>query len=336
MSSVFIVKRELEITEKHPEQRFRFVVRWSEGRAYKAKHLGSYPTRKLAETRQRAVLEQLARGEVPTLRILPATRHATTTTRILCERWFETRVDVKDTTRANFRNSIKNIVERWGDDDPHTISSEDVQAWVADQTAAKKSPGTIKNRLGCLSQILAYGKVEPNPVRDVKLPKGKRRKSALPSRAELARMYAVLPEKNRGVVALMEHGGLRVSSAVAVTWGDWDRPRRRLLVNDKTAAGERWITQIDGLPVMPERPDGVADDARVHQNVTAKSVHAAMVQACKQAGIRRVTPHSLRHLHASRLMHEMAMSPAEVAVRMGHASPSTTIALYTHLVPPEG
>jgi integrase len=51
--------------------------------------------------------------------------------------------------------------------------------------------------------------------------------------------------------------------------------------------------------------------------------------------VKVLTPHRLRHLHASRLMHQGRLSPAEIAVRLGHASPQTTLARYTWIVPPD-
>jgi integrase len=134
-----------------------------------------------------------------------------------------------------------------------------------------------------------------------------------------------------GVVKLMEHSGLRVHEAVAVRHEDWDRRKRRLLVPDsKTYAGERFVDQIDGLPVMP--PAG--GTGRVWPNVTISGIQAAMTRACDQAYVSRFSPHDLRKLHISRCLRS-GMDPSLLAVRAGHSSPNITLSTYSKLIPPD-
>jgi len=52
---------------------------------------------------------------------------------------------------------------------------------------------------------------------------------------------------------------------------------------------------------------------------------------CRRLGITEVTPHGLRHLHASLLLREGLPVPT-VGARLGHAHPGITLAVYSHVV----
>lgn len=334
MTSVYIVPRETVPGKENRPVTTRYHVRVEYGRGV-IDHLGVYATPKLAEDRVRGAREQLARGERPTrLPAAPPPPKPKTTVKALAAEWLETRIDVADNTRKHFKSSIAAIEDRWEETDPELITVADVQAWISE---FEGQPGTIKLRLLALAQILDFGEVDPNPARSKRLkkPRNTRKKYRLPTRAELVKLYAALPVRYHGPVKLMEHGGVRVSGAVGVTWGDWDRAHKRVLVDEKTEAGHRWISQIDGLPEMPKRPDGVRDEDRVWPNLTDQAVRHAMRAACEKAKIGTFSPHDLRHLHLSRLLHSGKLSPAQIAERAGHSSPQITLSTYSHVVPPD-
>lgn len=328
MSSVYVVKRP---TKKGD----RFHVRWEEGRKSKAIHLGSYATEKLAKKRADAARQQLANGEVPTLRIVDQERDGRKIREVAAV-WIKRReMDSKPATLRSFRHSISKINEQWGSRDPASITVDEIQEWM---TTLGYKPSTTRLVLTHLGQILEFADVDPNPLRSSKLvkPKVPRKKTRLPLRSELAAMYAKLAEKNRAAVAMLEHGGLRNSEMISLVWADVHQSRGYLVVRDtKTDAGERIVKQIDGLPVLPDRPSGVSDTARVFQNVTEDSIAAAMRRACRNAGVPPVNPHLLRKLHISRLMHNMKLDPATIAARAGHASPKITLDVYSLMIPEE-
>lgn len=332
MSSVYILKREISPDKKTGARRFRWAVRWEEGRG-RCVYLGTYPTEALAKRRQRSVREMLADGEIPTLRITSTAQYRKFSE--LAAAWLETRIDVADNTRANFESSLTHLNAEWGRHDPGSISVADVQTWIGKQ---KGKPASIRLRLGHLSQILIFGDIEPNPVRSPKLrkPRKVREQYWLPNRPELAAMYGHLTEKHVGITLMMEHAGLRISEAVGLQWGDILPNRGYILVRGtKTHAGERKIQQVNGLPIFPVRPDGASLEARVFPNVTSRSAPAALRRASILAGVQNINPHRLRHLCASRLMHDAHLDPASIAQRMGHSTPQETLRVYTHMIPPD-
>jgi integrase len=114
----------------------------------------------------------------------------------------------------------------------------------------------------------------------------------------------------------------------------------------KTQAGERTIT-IPSEAVAALRHQRIAqaecrllagavwmDDDRVFSNLSGGPVQAcwvehAITEVCDGAGLPRVTPHGLRHLHASLLLGK-GLPLTAVSARLGHASPHITMSIYAH------
>jgi integrase len=57
----------------------------------------------------------------------------------------------------------------------------------------------------------------------------------------------------------------------------------------------------------------------------------ALQRACERLGLPPLTPHGLRHCHASLLLGAGLSLPA-VSARLGHANPSVTMSVYAHVV----
>lgn len=59
------------------------------------------------------------------------------------------------------------------------------------------------------------------------------------------------------------------------------------------------------------------------------TVQRAMRETCRRLGLPQMTPHGLRHLHASLLLAEGLPLPA-VSQRLGHANTQVTASVYAH------
>ncbi len=64
-------------------------------------------------------------------------------------------------------------------------------------------------------------------------------------------------------------------------------------------------------------------------------IQRLVARVCRTAGLRKRTPHDLRHTYATLLLMEH-ISPAYVQKQLGHSTISTTIDIYGHWVPGEG
>jgi integrase/recombinase XerD len=86
-----------------------------------------------------------------------------------------------------------------------------------------------------------------------------------------------------------------------------------------------WLTHRNPRWLCPNR----RGTATLHRKVLWRTVR----QAAAKAGItRRVTPHTLRHSYATRLL-EQKIDTRIVQILLGHANIATT-AIYTHLTEP--
>src|SRR5262249_6472263 len=63
-----------------------------------------------------------------------------------------------------------------------------------------------------------------------------------------------------------------------------------------------------------------------------QKITSRFARLCDAAGLPRIRPHGLRHTAATWLIGSGA-SPKLVAQRFGHASPTITLGLYSHVLP---
>jgi len=66
--------------------------------------------------------------------------------------------------------------------------------------------------------------------------------------------------------------------------------------------------------------------------ITKSYLHHEMDRGAKEAGVKRIRIHDLRHSHASLLV-ELGFTPLEIAERLGHEKIETTLNTYSHLYP---
>jgi integrase len=102
--------------------------------------------------------------------------------------------------------------------------------------------------------------------------------------------------------------------ATVVTLRQWRHEQLQEYVRLGVRPKAYVFTGIDGRPLWP-------------QHITAR-----FRDLCDEAGLPRIGVHGLRHSAATWLMAE-GQNPKVVAQRLGHANPSITISLYSHVTP---
>ncbi|MER7486162.1 tyrosine-type recombinase/integrase [Streptomyces sp. NPDC126497] len=165
--------------------------------------------------------------------------------------------------------------------------------------------------------------------------------------------------RDRAIMLLMLHGGLRPGEVLGLHLDDLAYGRRRVVVRHRVdhpkgarskSRQERVVDlhEADTLAtvsayVMNERPQD-ADNRLVFliggrgtrrlEPLGYDGLVRMFSRACARAGIREpwVTPHALRHTHATR-MWEGGMRELTLQKRLGHASPEST-RLYTRVSDP--
>ena len=148
------------------------------------------------------------------------------------------------------------------------------------------------------------------------------------------------------IIALLGASGCRISEAVALRWGpdgitlDQDPPRLSVQrETTKTDAGRRSVTlDADTAAILADHRARTGSPANGEHAFTRADggaltrsglVRFALARAAELAGLERVTPHVLRHSHATWAASANVPTIA-LAARLGHSDPSFTLRRYTH------
>ena len=202
-----------------------------------------------------------------------------------------------------------------------------------------------------------------NPCDRVLRPSYKPAVKTMWSGAEIQTFAAALPEHWLGpLFVLLMATGLRLGEALALRWEDVGLGGVAITVagtlhynggapvigEPKTASGRRTVMlpplATAALQAQRLLQDGWrasaetwADTPFVFTGKTGKPLphrtpEAALRRLCERLELPRITPHGLRHLHASLLIAEGVPITA-VSARLGHANPGITMSLYAHALP---
>jgi integrase len=175
-----------------------------------------------------------------------------------------------------------------------------------------------------------------------------------------ALLEALRCRRDLALVRLMLDGGLRPGEALGLHLGDVAYGRRRVTIRHREdhprgvrqkSRTERVVDLHEAATleavadyVMRERPADAATPLlflvggrgrRRREPLSYAALARLFARACARAGVRApwVTPHSLRHTHATR-MWEMGMRELTLQRRLGHASPEST-RVYTRVSDPQ-
>lgn len=166
---------------------------------------------------------------------------------------------------------------------------------------------------------------------------------------------ALTGETYRLLYMTMLYCGLRIGECVALEWSDYSdgvltisRSAGRVYVYE--SASERHADmmihdtkthRVRQVP-MPQflkaefdairKDSGLVFPSRCGNIIEAGNIYHRQIQLCQIAGIRRFTPHDLRHTYATRLL-ENGQSAKVVQELLGHNSIVTTLNIYSHVLP---
>lgn len=337
MASIWIIERRTGKGDPRFDVKFEGPPSLRLDGSYRATiHVGTFKTRKLAESRKRWAENEWAAGRTPDQRRILAeqTPQRHRRMQVIVDDWLETRRHIAPRTHILYKRWA-NEVARAFPGDPADVTPVDVRDWVGDLQGSGFKGSTIGVGFTILSQLMDYADVVPNPTkhRSVKLPATDGPRIRLPSTSDLAKIRSELTRDDyRLLLDFLEDTGCRISEACALRW-DAIHGERILIPGVKGRGGAvkpRWIDEdLHPIRLMHlERGTGLVFDS------TVKGFTAALYTACDKAGVRRHSPHDLRHLHLSRLM-SRSNRYADIAARAGHANPKILISTYTHSVPPE-
>jgi integrase len=270
--------------------------------------------------------------------LLEAPQRQTITIRQWADKFLASRLDIDDNTTKNYRSAFKKASERFGDHDPAALTADAVAEWVA-VLAETFKPGTVQLYLVAFRLLLDYAGVEPNPARDprVRLPKRTREEPQPPSSEHLLAILDAMGEKYRLLFVTIEQGGLRLGEAVNLRWGDVDVAGLRLRLPRSATKRDRarWVYLPEWLMNAVEQTCPLEDrfpERRVFQGISEASAYHAMLRACRNAKVPHYHPHDLRHRRIT-VWHQSGVVARELAERAGHARPSMSLDVYSHVMP---
>lgn len=319
------------IIKRQTESGARFEVRFRLGGRGPQLYGGRFTRRKDAEARARWIDGELAAMRVPDVKAIREQPVGRTLTQ-WGEAWVASRIDVGPATREGYAKHMA----RWGalgKIDARHVTSSDVSRWVS--TLGNLKASSIKRYVTTLRQVLDYAGVDPNPARDVRLPKVERTEVEPPSGAEVEAIIANVRERWRLPIRFLEATGVRVGELCALVWSDVDFTGSRVRIREgKSKAARRWVqvpAEVLEQVAALTPPDDRTPTRKVFGGMTGQDLRQAMGRACVSAGIVRYSPHDLRHRRVS-IWHRDGVPFREIAARVGHSRTSLTADTYTHVI----
>ena len=241
------------------------------------------------------------------------------------------------------------------------IQSKDVIAWqnklllMKDEKGRPYSPvylKTIHNQLSAIfNHAVRYYNLRSNPAATAgNMGSEERAEMLFWTKEEYLRFAEVMMDKPQSYYAfeILYWCGLRMGEMLALTPADFDFEKQTVTINKsyQRLKGEDLVTtpktkksnRTIKLPkfLSDEMQDYIGMQYRIKPNdrlftVTKSYLHHEMDRGAKEAGVKRIRIHDLRHSHVSLLI-EMGFSAVAIADRVGHESIEITYR-YAHLFP---
>lgn len=330
------------ITKRTTGSGKRYDVRYRlGGRTYPVVRAGTFKSEREAKVRRDLVAGEIARGGNPA-DLLAQFQTAPTFASfgVWADRYVTARIDLAENTRKMHRSHLRKLGEAFKDRDPASITAPEIAEWFAVQ-ATERKPGTLAQYLEALKAMFDHIGIDPNPARDprVRLPRRVSEEANPPSDEHyLAILDALLP-RWRLLVLTIEQGALRANEALALRWADVDAAGYRLRLPKSATKSKvsRWVQlpawlmeAIEGTCPLEDR----VPERRVFQGLHYSAARQAISRACRDAKIPSYTLHDLRHRRIT-IWHQSGIPARELAERAGHSKPSTSLDVYSHVMPVE-
>lgn len=271
------------------------------------------------------------------------------------DHWLATRAELAPKTRRNYSDLIRlHIVPALGSTAIGRVTPRAIQA-LYNQFTGRPTAFFLHTVLRqALDQAVAEGLIPRNPTERLRVPLPKpdrARVMAWDGEQLVTFLHAAESSRYHACYVLLAASGLRLGEALNLTWRDIDLDQQTVSVRGqtKTATSRRTIPldaeTIDVLRTHQQEQrarlrafdilvtDGTpVIDGGAGNTIRVSVIDADMKRIVQSTGLPPLTPHGLRHSHATALL--IAGRPIHyVARRLGHSSPVITLSIYAHLLP---
>ena len=273
-------------------------------------------------------------------------------------------------TLENYRYHLdKNLLPTLGRKRLQEISVDDCARLIAELRRRGLAATTITGALVPLGRIFALalrrGYINEIPLRRLEAserPRLQRREQRVLNHDQIGRLLAASLPAYRPLLATALYSGMRLSELLGLTWAELDlgegliqvryqlsrarkdKPARRVRL--KTAAAVREIPLLPQLGALLKQHKLASPHSRDSDYVFSTALgtplgarnverrglgRAADGAALNPDELPRLRVHDLRHTFASHLIVDLKLDVAQVSQILGHARPSITLDVYTHL-----
>lgn len=286
------------------------------------------------------------------------------------DRWLESRTNIADTTRVTYRHEVRRIADLLGPRQLLQLQPQEVAAAYAKLTASGLSAKTVRNHHALLHKALQdamrQGVIPRNVADGIELPRVIRPDIETWTATEVRTfLNHIRHHRLYAVWVLAVSTGMRRSEVLGLRWSNVDLKSGRiatidslvmvdnqpvLRIGETKTAGSRRSIILDRAAVsvlakhrqrqIEERlaaGEAYADRDLVFSNELGEPVNPnwftrSTAKFAAEAGVPPLTPHrAARHTWAT-LALEAGVHPKIVADRLGHASVSTTLDRYSHVI----
>ena len=269
---------------------------------------------------------------------------------------------IKENTWATKEHIIRTkILPYFGKQRMSNITAQQIISWQNELINYKDDNGkplspvylkTIHNQISAIfNHAVRYYNLRENPCKKAgSMGKKKNREMLFWTKEEYLKFAEVMMDKPQSYYAfeMLYWCGIREGELLALTPADFDFDKNTvsisksyqrlngqdLITTPKTEKSNRIITMPQFL--AEEMQDylkmlyDVGEDERIF-TVTKSYLHREMDRGSKEAGVKRIRIHDIRHSHVSHLI-DMGFSAIAIADRVGHESIDITYN-YAHLFP---
>jgi integrase len=316
-----------------------------------------FHTRRTAQAWLDETLAQARRGTLPGM-----VRTGATFADAVAEymRWLEHDRQRKPSTLRDYNSIIRaHLLPAFGEQKLEDITTDRVEHWSAQLAATGMGNQTRLKILTVLHGIMQRAKrvwkLPRNPISDVEKPTQRRSAEIEVFSTEeiMALVRAACSEQDAAIYLTAAFTGLRRGELVALRWRNIDFPRRHIRVtasyteralstpkSGKTRSVPMAPAVAEALAKLNQRPADTGDGDLVFPGLAgvyldASALYRRYKTALKQAGLRNLRFHDLRHTFGTQVIGNPNVSILQLKEWMGHADIDTTMK-YLHYAPRAG
>lgn len=275
--------------------------------------------------------------------------------------WFESyKLTVKETTALNRLERYRYLFK----DDLGYIKINNIDSVFLQRYVNKMSKQmySYRHALTVLHMVFVYAFkhkiIKENPFNYIEYPKTTAKpktvdKADFLNKDELMELLDILKDEKFEMyvmVRLLAFSGMRIGECLALKWSDiednvihinktlvMNKETHKVYVTEpKTKGSNRDITIDDTTLDLLNQWHNITNNQIIFPSQTGSYQYSPRIYAFFRRfyrhhnNIKVISPHSLRHTHAS-LLFESGASMKDVQVRLGHSNINTTMNIYTHV-----